>query len=182
MTKALKLIRVSLTDGGEVMPINLFTSFAEEDREQLESFRALAKNPRHRLKFHDRSQLKPVLDKRGEPVRQPPNHPASKPIRDQLHPLLDRATKFTVLVGETTHEHPWVNWEIRTFFDKKKKLSGKTESRLIAMRLKGHRKAKLPKAVLDLGIQAINWNPEAFSNWLNANPDQQLPTLPLLFQ
>ncbi|GAH73812.1 unnamed protein product, partial [marine sediment metagenome] len=32
----------------------------------------------------------------------------------------------------------------------------------IAMRLKGYRKAKLPNAVLDLGIQSINWNPEAF--------------------
>ena len=137
------------------MPINLFTSFAEEDREQLESFRALAKNPQHRLKFHDRSQLEPVLDKRSKPVRQPPSYPTSKPIRDQLHPLLDRATRSTILVGETTHESAWVNWEIRTFFDKKKKHPGKTERRLIAMRLKGHRKAKLPKAVLDLGMPTV---------------------------
>ena len=57
------------------MAINLFISFAEEDRVQLESFRALAKNPNHRLKFHDHSQMEPVRDKRVDPVRQPPRLP-----------------------------------------------------------------------------------------------------------
>ena len=40
------------------------------------------------------------------------------------------------------------------------------------MRLRGHRKAKLPKAVLNLGIGTINWNPEAFSDWLDTNLNQ----------
>ena len=151
------------------MAINLFTSFAGEDIEQLESFRALAKNPQHRLKFRDRSQLEPVLDKRGKSIQQPPRFPTSKPIREQIHKLLDKSTRLVVLVGETTKESDWVDWEIRTFFDKKKKLPGKTARRLIAMRLKGHRKAKLPKAVTALGVRAINWNPDAFAAWLDTN-------------
>lgn len=154
------------------MAINLFISFAGEDIEQLESFRALAKNPQHRLKFRDRSQLEPVLDKRGNTVRQPPRLPTSKPIREQIHRLLDKSTRLVILVGESTHESDWVDWEIRTFYDKKKKHPGNTAKRLIAMRLKGHKKAKLPKAVLDLGIRAINWNPEAFSEWLDINLNQ----------
>jgi len=151
------------------MPINLFISFAGEDVEQLESFRALAKNPQYRLKFHDRSQVEPVMDKAGTPLPYPPNDKRAEPTREEIKKLLDKATRMVILVGETTHESQWVNWEIRTFFDKKKKHPGKTEERLIAMRLKGHRKAKLPKAVPKLGIRAINWNPQAFSDWLDTN-------------
>jgi len=154
------------------MPINLFISFAGEDVEQLESFRALAKNPQHRLKFHDRSQVEPVTDKVGTPLPYPPNDKRAAAVREEIKKLLDKATRMVILVGETTHESQWVNWEIRTFFDKKKKLLGKTEGRLIVMRFKGHRKAKLPKAVLNLGIRAINWNPEAFSGWLDTNLNQ----------
>jgi len=151
------------------MPINLFISFAGEDLEQLESLRALAKNPQHRLKFHDRSQVEPVTDKADTPLPYPPNDKRAEPTREEIKKLLDKATRMVILVGETTSKSQWVNWEIRTFYDKKKKHPGETERRLVAMRLKGRRKAKLPKAVLDLGIQSINWNPEAFSDWLDTN-------------
>ncbi len=158
------------------MAINLFTSFAGEDIEQLNSFRALAKNPQHRLRFRDRSQLEPVLDKQGKTIRQPPRWPTSKPIREQIHKLLDKSTRLVVLVGESTHESKWVDWEIRTFYDKKKKHPGKTSRRLIAMRLRGHRKAKLPKAVLDLDILALNWNPDAFAEWLDTDLNRKKVT------
>jgi len=154
------------------MPINLFISFAGKDVKQLESFRALAKNPQHKVTFHDRSQVEPVTDKAGKPLPYPPNDKRGEPVREEIKELLDKATRMVILVGETTHESQWVNWEIRTFFDKKKKHPGKTARRLIAMRLKEHRKAKLPKAVLSLGIQTINWNPEAFSDWLDINLNQ----------
>ena len=154
------------------MPINLFISFAGQDVEQLESFRALAKNSQHRLKFHDRSQVEPVTDKAGTSLPYPPNDKRAELVREEIKKLLDRATRTVILVGETTSKSQWVNWEMRTFFDRKKKHPGKTERRLIAMRLKGHRKAKLPKAVLNLGIQSINWDPEAFSYWLDINLNQ----------
>ena len=145
------------------MPISLFISFAQEDIEQLESFRALAKNPEHKLEFYDRSELEPVLDKASNPIVQPPRSPTSKPIRNELKKLLDRATKMVILVGETTHESRWVDWEIRTFFDKKKKYPGKTQRRLLAMKLRGHKKATMPNAVFDLGIQSNElepWEPQ----------------------
>lgn len=151
------------------MPINLFISFAGEDLEQLESFRALAKNPQHKLKFRDRSQQKPVTDKVGKTLPYPPNDHRGDAAREDIKKLFDKSTRMVILIGETTHNSQWVNWEIRTFFDKKKGHPGKTSRRLIALRLKGHRKAKLPKAVLDLGIQAINWDPEAFVDWLDTD-------------
>lgn len=147
--------------------INLFTSFTEKDREQLESFRALAKNPNHKLKFRDRSMQEAVTDKAGKPLPYPPNDHRGDAVREAVRKLFDKSTRLVVLVGETTHKSQWVNWEIRTFFDQKKKLRGTTQRRLIAMRLSGHKKDKLPKAVLELGIHAINWNPDAFADWLD---------------
>jgi len=154
------------------MPTNLFISFAHQDVEQLHSFRALANNPKHELEFHDRSELEPVRDRASNPIRQPPKSPTSKPIRIELKRLLEKATKMVILVGKGTHESRWVDWEIRTFFDKKKKYPGKTKNRLLAMKLKGHKKVILPKAVQDLGIQVMNWNPGNLSSWLETNPNE----------
>lgn len=151
------------------MPINLFISFAGEDVEQLESFRALAKNPNHRLKFRDRSQQQPVTDRVGKPLPYPPNDHRGNATREDIKKLFDKSTRMVILVGETTHESQWVNWEIRTFFDRKKGHPGSTSRRLIALRLKGNRKAKLPKAVLDLGIHTIKWDPDAFAGWLGTD-------------
>jgi hypothetical protein len=134
------------------MLINLFISFAQEDREQLESLQAVGKNPEHELNFHDRSELEPVKDKAGNPIMQPPKSPASKLIREELKKLLDRATKMVILVGDNTCESRWVDWEIRTFFDKKKKYPGKIKNRIRAMRLKGCHNATLPKAISDLSV------------------------------
>lgn len=151
------------------MAINLFISFTEKDREQLESFRALAKNPQHGLKFRDRSMQGPVTDRVRKTLPYPPNDHRGDAVREAVKTLFDKSTRLVVLVGETTHKSKWVNWEIRTFFDEKKKLRGTTQRRLIAMRLSGHRKATLPKAALDLGIQSINCNPDAFADWLDTD-------------
>ncbi len=154
------------------MPVSLFISFAHEDLEQLESFRALAKNPEHELEFHDRSELKPMKDKAGTPLPYPPNDKRAEPVREELKGLLERATKMVILVGESTHKSQWVNWEIRTFFDKKKKYPDRTKGRLMAMKIRGHRKVTLPKAIQDLGIQVMNWNPGNLSSWLETNPNE----------
>ena len=82
---------------------------------------------------------------------------------------MDKSTRLVVLVGETTNESEWVDWEIQTFYDKKKKLRGNTVKHLIAMRLRGQKKATLPKAVTDLSIKRINWNPDAFAEWLDTD-------------
>ena len=152
------------------MPINLFISFAHQDREQLESLRALAKNPEHKLEFHDRSQLKPVRDKMSIPLPYPPNDKRAEPVREEIKRLLDKATKMVVIIGESTHKSQWVKWEIRTFYDKKQSLPGKTKKRIRAMKLKGCHDAILPKTIKDLAIPAMNWDLNAFYHWLITKP------------
>ena len=68
------------------MPVNIFVSFVHEDQEQIESFRALAKNPNHKLIFHDRSLKEPVADKVGVPLPYPPHDPNG----DQICQICDR--------------------------------------------------------------------------------------------
>ena len=148
------------------MSINLFTSFAGEDIEQLDSFRALAKNPQHRLKFRDRSQLEPVLDKRGKPVRQPPRWPTSKPIREQIHKLLDESTRLVVLVGESTHESEWVDWEIRESINLGKGV--------VAM-YQGERPPRnLPGAIKEFGIRLVPWNQSELTTAINQAAEERM--------
>ena len=153
------------------MPVNVFVSFVHEDQEQMESFRALAKNPNHKLIFHDRSLKEPVADKAGVPLPYPPHDPRSRPVRKEIKNLFDKATKLIVLVGDSTHKSYWVNWEIRTFYDRKKKLAGKTTKRIMAMKLKGCEKSLIPKALKGRSIQPMNWNPDKLIEWLDANPN-----------
>ena len=153
------------------MPTNIFVSFVHEDQEQMESFRALAKNPNHELVFHDRSLKEPVRDKAGKSLPYPPHDRRSKPVRKEIERLLDKATKMVVLVGDSTHTSYWVNWEIRTFYDKKKKLRGKTKKRIRAMKLKGCQSPLLPKALKGRSTGPMNWDPVALNSWFDENPN-----------
>lgn len=156
------------------MPTNLFISFAQGDREQLDSLRALAKNPEHKLEFHDRSESEPVRDRAGAPLPYPPNDHRAEKVREELKRLFDKATKMVVIVGESTHESQWVDWEVRTFYDRKKKYPGKTKNRIRAMKLKGCHDAILPKAIQDLSIPAMNWDLKTFYSWLIINPTDKM--------
>ncbi|MDP4279514.1 MAG: TIR domain-containing protein [Dehalococcoides mccartyi] len=155
------------------MPVNLFISFAQEDREQVESLRSLAQNPENQLEFHDRSELEPMKDRAGTPLPYPPNDSRAKPIREELKRLFDRATKMVVIIGKSTHESQWVNWEVRTFYDRKKNIPGKTKQRIRALKLKGYHDALLPKAIKDLSIPTMNWDLKTFYSWLIANPSDK---------
>ena len=153
------------------MPANVFVSFVHEDQQQMDSFRALSKNPNHKLVFQDRSLKEPVVDRAGTPLPYPPHDRRSRPVRKEIERLLDKATRMVVLVGNSTHKSYWVNWEIRRFYEMKKLLSGKTRKRIRAMKLKGCENSNLPKALKDLSVQIMNWNLTALNRWLDENPN-----------
>ncbi len=148
------------------MPVNLFISFDNEDIEAVRELRSLAKNPNHGLEFHDRSELEPVKDRAGVALPYPPNDHRGDPIRQRIKLLFDRASKMLVVVGEATHRSQWVDWEIRTFWDNKKKRGGRARDRIRAVRCRGCHAANLPKALLDLSVPAMNWDTDALATWL----------------
>src|SRR5436853_6213667 len=106
------------------MPTNVFVSYDHDDQKQVNGFKALKSNPNHPLDFHDHSLKEPVLDKLGRPIKHPPSDPRSQKVRDEIRGKFDRASKLVVLIGDDTHKSEWVDWEIRTFYNMKKRLGG----------------------------------------------------------
>lgn len=165
------------------MPTNVFISFEHHNLQQVNGIRALANNPQHDLEFHDRSQLEPERDKVGTPLPyQPDDPPRSKQIKDELRRLLEKATKMVVVVGEFTHRSNWVNWEIQSFYDRYNSKSGDGDKRIIAIYVRDTDDIKLLKILRTCSIPRMKWDMDALSRWINTNPNQLLPTLPLLYE
>ena len=154
------------------MPTNVFVSYDHDDQDQVNGFKAIKHNPNHPLDFHDHSLKEAVTDGSGRPIKFAPSDARSKPVRDEIKEKFDRASKLVVLIGNNTHQSAWVDWEIRTFFEMKKPISGEnTWKRIRGMRLKGYDNASLPDALYDRrSTKALNWDPEALDRWLDENP------------
>ncbi len=165
------------------MPTNVFISFEGHNLQQVNDIRALANNPQHELEFHDRSQLKPVRDKTGKPLTyQPDDPPRSAQIKRELRRLLKKATKMVVVIGEFTHRSNWVNWEIQSFYDRYDSISGDGDKRIIAIYVRDTSNIRLLSIIRTYSIPQMQWDMEALGQWINANPNQQLPTFPLLYE
>jgi hypothetical protein len=155
------------------MPTNVFVSYDHNDQNQVNGFKALKQNPNHPLDFRDHSLHEPVADRSGNPIVFPPSDGRSQKVRDEIKAKFDRASKLVVLIGNNTHQSQWVDWEIRTFFDMKKPISGdSTWKRIRGMKLKGCDNAAMPQALYnDRSTQALLWNPEELDKWLDENPN-----------
>ena len=155
------------------MAKNVFVSFDHDDAKQVGGFRLLKANPNYGLDFHDHSLRQPVVGASGKPIKYPPSDPRSKPVRDEIKGKFERSSKFVVLIGENTHNSEWVEWEINTFFEMKKPLSGdKTWKRIRGMLLKDQDKATIPSALYNgRSTQWLSWDPEALDKWLDMDPD-----------
>ena len=145
------------------MPTNVFISFERHNLQQVNSIRALANNPQHELEFHDRSEIEPVRDKKGTPLSYQPDDPRSKSVKKELR-------------------RNWVNWEIQSFYDRYDSISGDGDKRIIAMYVRDTNNIKLPKILRTYSIPQMKWDLNALGQWINANPNQPLQTLPLLYE
>lgn len=154
------------------MATNVFVSFDHDDQQQVAGFKLLKNNPNHPLDFQDHSLKDAVRDRSGKPIAYPPNDPRSKPVRDAIIKKFDRASKLVVLIGDNTHQSSWVDWEINTFYDIKKEISGEnTWKRIRGMMLKGSDTAAIPSALYNgRSTQWLAWNPEALDKWLDVEP------------
>ena len=154
------------------MPANTFISYDHDDQQQVAGFKLLKNNPKHPLDFHDHSLKDAVRDRNGKPIKYPPSDARSKPVRDEIKRKFDRASKLVVLIGDDTHNSDWVDWEINTFYEMKKDVSGEnTWKRIRGMKLKGSSNATLPKALSGQSTEHLPWDPEALDKWLDKDPD-----------
>lgn len=154
------------------MAKNIFVSFDHDDQKQVGGFKALKSNPNHPLTFQDHSLKGPVLSLSGKPIKFPPSDSRSKPVRDEIIRKFENASKLVVLIGDDTHESDWVDWEINTFFNMKKKVSGEnTWKRIRGMKLKGAEKANIPNALGGKSTKVMEWDPEVLDKWLDLDPD-----------
>jgi hypothetical protein len=155
------------------MPTNVFVSYDHDDQNQVNGFKAIKYNPNHPLDFHDHSLKEPVTDRTGKPIKYPPSDACSQRVRDEIRGKFDRASKLVVLIGDSTHQSEWVDWEIRTFYEMKKPVSGEnTWKRIRGMKLKGSENAVLPAALYDgRSTKHLQWDPEALDRWLDEDPN-----------
>lgn len=155
------------------MAANVFVSFDHEDQKQVAGFKLLKNNPRHPLEFQDHSLKDPVLGPGGRPIKYSPSDPRSKPVRDKIIQKFDKASKLLVLIGDDTHKSEWVEWEINTFYEMKKQISGeRIWKRIRGMTLKGSDNARIPSGLYDgRSTKWLSWDPEALDKWLDQDPD-----------
>jgi len=155
------------------MPTNVFISYDHDDQDQVNGLKAIKYNPNHELDFHDHSLKDPVRDPYGKPIKYPPNDYRSKPVRDEIMKKFEKASKLVVLIGNSTYRSEWVDWEVLTFFEMKKPISGVTTwKRIRGMNLKGCDNATMPAALGSArSTQPLNWDPEALDKWLDENPN-----------
>lgn len=154
------------------MPANAFVSFDHDDQQQVAGLKLLKNNPKHPLDFHDHSLKDVVCDRSGKPIKYPPSDPRSKPVREEIISRFDRASKLVVLIGGNTHSSEWVDWEINTFYEMKKKVSGESTWKCIrGMTLKGSDQATIPSALYNgRSTQWLAWDPDALDRWLDTEP------------
>ena len=150
------------------MPTNIFISFDYNDRDEANGFRSISSNTNHDLSFHDWSLQNPVTSQRGKPLTFLPNDERSKPIREEIKKKLDKASKLVVLIGEDTYSSKWVEWEIYTFYEKKKNVSGdNTSKRICGMKLKGIDNVTIPRALQRRSATILPWNLDKLETWLD---------------
>ncbi len=154
------------------MATNVFVSYDHDDQNQVNGLKLLNKNPNHKLEFRDHSLKEPVKDAYGRPIVDSPSDPRSKPVRNEIVSKFGNASKLIVLIGDGTCKSEWVDWEVKTFFEMKKDLSGdNTWKRIRGMRLKDQDTATIPPALFDRSTKVMNWDPESLDKWIDQDPD-----------
>lgn len=115
----------------------VFLSFAAEDRAQVNGLRLLKDNPNFELEFYDESVQVAIDSSDADYVK--------RVIREKIR----RCSVTVCLIGTTTYQSSWVDWELRTSEEEKK--------RIIVMALKGIERATLPSFVRNLTFHS--WDP-----------------------
>ena len=152
---------------------NIFISFDHNDAMQVNGFKLIKSNSKHPLAFRDHSLKEPVTNRYGKPIIYSPSDARSAPVRREIISKFENSSKLVVLIGSSTYDSEWVDWEIKRFFSMKLKLSGSnTWKRIRGMRLKGTIYATIPAALGRRSTKALNWDPKILDSWLDQDSDK----------
>ncbi len=121
-----------------------FLSFAYEDESQVRGFLLLKWNRYVGLDFVGRHLLERV------------NSENEAYIRSRIRELMDGTSVMVVLIGGTTAQSLWVDWEIREALARGKGILG--------IYLKGAEGAPIPPALLEAGARVIPWDTALFED------------------
>lgn len=117
----------------------VFLSYASEDIPQVRGLKLLAANPNYDLDFYDES-LDTAIDSTNASY-----------IKQVIKDKIVRSSVTVCLIGKTTYQSKWVDWELETSADARNKI--------IAMALKGINSAVLPKLIKDKVLTFHSWDP-----------------------
>lgn len=116
---------------------HVFLSFVVEDKSLVELFRGQAKRENSALEFADYS------------VREAFDSTSADYIRGQIRELINRCSVTVCLIGKTTYQSKWVDWEIRASLEMKKGLVG--------VRLHGSYDDLAPEALKRSNAEVVDW-------------------------
>jgi len=126
----------------------VFLSFASEDIPQVWGLRLLKDNPNFELEFYDESVREPIDSRNADYIK--------RLIREKIR----RCSVTVCLIGRTTYESEWVEWELET--------SEEEGNEIIVMALKGIDRAILPKFVRERRLPFLAWDPERLGRLIQA--------------
>jgi hypothetical protein len=119
------------------MARNVFLAFVVEDKDLVELFRGQAKNANNQLEFSDYS------------VKEPFDSTNAQYIRSEISDLINRVSVTVCIIGRTTYQSSWVDWEIRKSVDLNKGIVG--------VRLHSSYEDVPPQALKNSGAHIVNW-------------------------
>ncbi len=123
------------------MPRRLFLSFVEEDLQLVNMFRAQAKSEKSDIEFSDYS-VREAFDSKNADY-----------IRGQIRALIRSVSVTVCLIGYTTYNSKWVEWELNTSFEMGKGIVG--------VRLHSSYFDVPPSALTHSKGDVVDWNAKA---------------------
>jgi hypothetical protein len=145
----------------------IYVSLDHEDPAQVRAFQELVARGPYRLEAHDRHARDPLVDAKGRRVRLTPTDHRSEPLRQVLRDRFNDCARLLVLIGNTTADHPWVDWEIKAFFELKQAHAGvRTWKHIRGMRLRGARGGE-PSALAGRATVTLDWSPTGLTRWFD---------------
>lgn len=140
----------------------VYVSMDHDDAAQVRALAKLRAHAAYEICVHERRLIEPD----GKDVRVRPSDPRAAPVKALIGAQLAQCARLVVLIGDTSERHPWIEWEVRAFFEQKLPLAGSgTWRRIRGMRLKGTRGGD-PAALAGRATVTLDWSPAALGHWI----------------